>query len=372
MKNIFYAIKKEAVLCIAAFAAAATAFAVPPDTEYLSYIDMRVLCLLFTLMLIVSGVRGCGLFELLSEKLSAKCTDVRLLVLALTALSFFVSMLVTNDVSLIVFVPFAITALKSADAQKYTVRTVVLQTIAANLGSMATPVGNPQNLFIYGFYGLRAGDFFSIVLPICTVSFVFLIIIALCQKKRRVRVDPRAKTRVRSPRTLAALAVLFAVTLLSVFGLLHYAVPTVLTTAFALVFNRALLKQADYALLLTFVCFFVFSGNIGRISQISAVLTGLLAKSTLFCSVLASQAVSNVPAAVLLSSFTENWRDLLAGVNIGGLGTPIASLASLISLKLYARSEGAKTDRYLVVFTVFNVLGLAILLLFYTLFSRTI
>jgi len=236
--------------------------------------------------------------------------------------------------------------------------------MAANLGSMATPVGNPQNLYLYAAYELSAADFFAVVLPLTALSLGLLAIPALFVLPAALPALPRRDAALTGGRRLALYALLFLLCLLSVFRLLHWGILAALVAAAAFFTDRELLRRADYALLLTFVCFFVVSGNLGRVETVRALVQGLLDRNALLTAVLASQLISNVPAAVLLSAFTENWRALLAGVNIGGLGTPIASLASLITLKLYLKSEGAQPGRFLGLFTAANVLFLVILLLF--------
>lgn len=362
MKKVISFIKKEIVLTVSFIAAVISAFFVPPDAEYIGYIDFRVLCLLFCLMAVVLGLRGCGLFEVLSHKLLSGEKSLFSLVLALVMLPFFFSMLVTNDVALITFVPFTITALSLTGKRGALIPTVVLQTVAANLGSMATPVGNPQNLFIYARYGLSPADFFPVVLPIAAVSLVLLLLACLFLSRGAVSVKFDNTPRLNRSSFLVW-AALFALCILSVFKLINYALLFAVIFLFLLIFARKIFLNIDYSLLLTFVCFFIFSGNLGRIPEVSGLLQSVVQKSALFSSALASQLISNVPAAVLLSGFTEDWRGLLAGVNVGGLGTPVASLASLISLKLYLNSAEPKPLRFLLVFTAANIAGLALLLL---------
>lgn len=355
-------IKKESVLCIAALCAIATVFAVPPDREYLSYIDFRVLCLLMCLMAVVAGFKSVGAFKVLTYQLLSKIKSGRLLSVTLVLLPFFLSMLVTNDVALIVFVPFTLSLLFGIGCEKAVIPLIVLQTVAANLGSMATPVGNPQNLYLYSAYNLSAGDFFSCVLPLTAVSFVVLTAAALPVMPKKLPDRNCEKETLGNAKKLIVYSVLFILCLLTVFRIIPYIITTVIVMAVFLLIDRKLIKEIDFMLLLTFVCFFVVSENLGRVEIIREFLQNLLEKSTLLTSVGASQIISNVPSAILLSSFTDNWRDLLAGVNIGGLGTPIASLASLITLKIYMQSQNSKVLKFLGVFTLVNVIGLVLLL----------
>ena len=362
MQKIVAFVRREAVLCIAALAALISMLAAPPSAAYWDYIDFRVLALLWCLMAVVAGFRACGVFEMLtSSLLSASRGRGRVLGLALVLLPFFVSMAVTNDVALLAFVPFTMLLLEDAGCRRAIIPTLVLQTAAANLGSMATPVGNPQNLYLYGAYQLSPGEFFAVILPYAGISLVCLAGASLPLLPGRLSLqDPKTKKLPRGQ--LLLFGIDFLLCLLSVFRVLPWYVllPVI---ALSLVFSdRKLLLAPDYALLATFVCFFIFSGNLGKIPAIRDFLQGLMARNTLLTSALASQVISNVPAAVLLSGFTEGWQGLLLGTDLGGLGTPVASLASLITMKLYAQSKDARLGKYVAVFMLVNLLGLALLL----------
>ncbi|MBQ8646901.1 MAG: citrate transporter [Oscillospiraceae bacterium] len=353
--------KKEPVLVISALCALLSMLLVPPSAAYLDYIDWKVLALLFCLMSVVAGVQECGLFDRLGQQLLSRCTGMRLLRLVLVLLPFFTSMLITNDVALITFVPFAISVLGLVGRLDECIFVVVLQTVAANLGSMATPVGNPQSLFLYNYYGLTAGRFFWWMLPLAGLSLVGLAAAALAGKDRPISVRFEQTAALKNARLLGLFAVLFVVCMLCVLHVVDYRLMLAVVLAALLVFDRPLIAKVDYSLLLTFVCFFVFSGNLGGMEAVRSLLTDLLERSTLFTSILASQVVSNVPAAVLLAGFTSDARGMLMGTNVGGLGTIIASLASLISFKYYLRSPGANAGRYMAVFTAVNLIGLAAL-----------
>ena len=368
MKKINAFLQKETVLCIAALCAVATMLQVPPDREYLQYIDWRVLCLLLCLMAVVAGFKSLGAFDWLTYQLLRRIKSGRELGVTQLLLPFFCSMLVTNDVALIVFVPFTLALLAGLGCERAMVPVIVLQTVAANLGSMATPVGNPQNLYLYAAYSLSAGEFFSVVLPLTALSLAALTAASVPVLPRALPEQSRREERITSAGKMGLYAALFVLCLLTVFRVVPYPVTTAVVVAALFLADRKLLKEIDFMLLLTFVCFFVVSENLGRVEAVREFLQSLLSKNSLLTAVGASQVISNVPAAVLLSSFTEDWRALLAGVNIGGLGTPIASLASLITLKLYMRWPGAKVGRFMVVFTAANLLGLALLLGFKVMF----
>ena len=354
--------KGEAVLLAAAVCAVISAFFVPPSAAYLSYIDLRVLCLLLCLMAVVASFQYCGVFVVLAQRLLAGRKSLRVLSLLLVLLPFFSSMLITNDVALITFVPFTLLILEMAGHRERIIPVVILQTVAANLGSMATPVGNPQNLFLCGAFSLSAGDFFGTLLPFTLLSLAALAVGALLSPGHTVQVEFPEKAAIRSPRLLAVLTVLFLLCLLSVFRVLHYGILTAVVVATLLVLRRELLGKVDYCLLLTFVFFFIFAGNMGEIPALRELLAGWMEHSALLTSALASQVISNVPAAVLLAGFTSDWRGLLLGVDLGGLGTPIASLASLIALKFYLRSKDARPGAFLFKFSLVNFGGLILLL----------
>lgn len=351
----------EPVLSASLVCAVISMFFAPPSAAYLGYIDTRVLILLFCLMAVVSGMQKYGVFDLLAQKLLAGRHALRTIVLFLTLLPFFTSMAITNDVALITFVPFAILVLGLVGQRALLIPVIVLQTVAANLGSMVTPVGNPQNLFLYASYELSAGQFFGVVLPFALVSLVGVAGLALCRKSCTLQVDFAEPKQITDGKRVTFFGVLFILCLLTVFHVLPDLALLGLVCLSLLLIDRDIFHRIDYGLLLTFVCFFLFAGNIGSLGGVRTSLQNIVGSSPLLASLAASQIISNVPAAVLLRSFTENWQALLLGVNIGGLGTPIASLASLISFRFYAHTPEAKPGRYLVWFTLINVVGLVIL-----------
>ncbi|MBQ7838959.1 MAG: anion permease [Lachnospiraceae bacterium] len=355
-------LKKEPVLTVSAICALVSAFFVLPSPAYVDYIDFRTLALLFCLMSVVAGLQRNGLFSWLAQKMLSGKKQRRTLFLLLILLPFFSSMLVTNDVALITFVPFAVLILTLTGQQNYMIFVIVMQTVAANLGSMATPVGNPQNLYLYSRYGLSAGGFFAAVLPYALLALPLLIVSVFFCPKEEISVSlPEEKEDIKKDRVVLYL-ILFVLCLLSVFHVLHYGILLAIVCIALFAADRSLYRTMDYGLLLTFVCFFIFSGNLGAIDSIKTFLQNLLEKQPLLTSALASQVISNVPAAVLLSAFTADWKAMLLGTDLGGLGTPIASLASLISLRLYMKSEGASVGKFLGFFSVVNFAGLVLFL----------
>lgn len=358
MKKLISFFKAEIVLTISLIAALLSMLFVTPDAAYAGYVDWHVLMLLFALMTVVAGLKKCGLMDRLSAALLKTAGDTRKLCLALSLACFFSAMLVTNDVALITFVPLTVALLSAKPGAL--ILTVSLETIAANLGSMATPIGNPQNLYLYAHYEMPIGQFFGAILPLTLASLVLVVLAAFLVRPEAVSLPSQQAGEMKTS-ALWLHAAQFVVCLLSVLNVLPKWVCFVAVLVSTFVYDRTLLKQVDYALLATFVCFFVFVGNLGRIPAVSAALGGALAGNELEMGILCSQVISNVPAALMLSGFTQDACELMRGVDLGGLGTLVASLASLISFKLYMKASGAKAGKYLGVFTVMNLGFLAVL-----------
>lgn len=355
--------KKETVLCIAAVLAVISMFLVPPDREYLEYLDYRVLALLFCLMLVIAGLQSIGLFRYLGLELLKRTRSTRQLGLSLVGLCFFASMFITNDVALITFVPFAVMALTMAKEPGLLIPIAALQSVAANLGSMLTPIGNPQNLYLYTTFDIPMGTFLKYMLPLTLLSLLLLIAAILLLGKKPLETQGLETLPFPDRKKLALHLLLFLVCAACVLRLISWPVMLAVLTLALVIADRKLFRSVDYFLLLTFVCFFLFIGNTGRIPAVSSLVKTFLDTRELPAGVLLSQVISNVPAAILLSGFTENARALLYGVNIGGLGTLIASLASVISYRIYGSSKGARKGAYLKTFTVYNMVFLAVLYL---------
>ena len=347
-------IKKEPVLSAAAVLAVLSMFFVAPSPEYLSYIDFRTLALLFSLMTVVAGLKEIGLFRYLGSSLLAGMHSTRQLAS---------SMLITNDVSLITFVPFSILILNMAGLPELMIPVIVLQTIAANLGSMATPIGNPQNLYLYSSFGLSAGELVGYMLPLTVLSALLLVAAVFLLKNKAITLSRTSLHQDGCPTktSLIFYLALFLVCLGCVVRIYSWPVMFFIILAAVLIKDRSLFIRVDYFLLLTFVCFFIFIGNMERIPAISGLLTKLISGHEFPAGVLLSQCISNVPAAILLSGFTGAVRPLLFGVNVGGLGTLIASMASVISYRAYAELPEAKSGTYMMVFTLYNLIFLIIL-----------
>lgn len=356
-------IKNETVFCAAFVLAALSCFAVPPDSGYLAYPDYRTLSLLFCLMIVVAGFKSLGVFTLLGRALLRHARTLRSLELTLVLLCFFLSMVITNDVALLTFVPFSMLVFRLIGRSDRLLRLVVFETIAANLGSMATPIGNPQNLYLYSYSGMSVGDFALAVLPYAGIALLMLLAVFLPGRSQALDPgslaleDDHGGTQHIMRKCLPYL-VLLVLCLLVVVRVLPYVPVLICVALVVLVVDRKLYLSVDYFLLLTFLCFFIFIGNLKRIPELSGALVSLTGGHELYAGILASQIISNVPAAILLSGFTENFPALLTGVNLGGLGTLIASLASLISFKFFAREYPDDKGRFLRVFTVWNLIFL--------------
>ena len=366
MKSILHYIKKEVVLCISFLLALISMAIVPLDNNYISYIDFHTLTILLSLMIVMAGLRSLGIFTMIGSWMLGRTSNKRSLSIVLVLLCFVFSMAITNDVALIAFVPFTIDVLIMAGLEKYLIRVIVLQTIAANLGSMLTPIGNPQNLYLYSLSGLGLGDFILLMVPYTMVSLIGLLgacIILIDGKPAALRVESHhTLTATEKGRAFIYLLLfLFALTSIAHIISVYIIGAVILTVVFMM--DRKVLRKPDYALLLTFVFLFVFIGNMKRIPEINLWLKSIIHGRELLTSVFASQFISNVPAAILLSGFTDNISQLVVGTNLGGLGTIIASMASLISFKYYGTTAGKRNTAYLGLFTLLNLIFLAMLLI---------
>ena len=361
-------IKKNAVVLIAFLAAVVTAFIVPPDAEYLGYFDFKTLTCLFCVLAVVCALKNIQFFYILAKKIVELFRNARLAILALVYITFIGSMLIANDMALLTFLPLGYFVLNTTDKRGYMAFTYIMQNIAANLGGMLTPFGNPQNLYLYSYFNIPDGEFVQIMLPPFVVS---VLLITLCcfifVKPEPLRMQSQP-AKLPAGRTALYLG-LFVLAIAIVFRGVPYWIGLIIIPAVLLFADRKALKAVDYPLLLTFAFFFVFAGNMARIPAVRQLFSWLLEQSTFLFSVASCQVISNVPSAILLSQFTENYRELLLGVNIGGVGTLISSLASLITFREYTKRNPGKTGYYMLLFTGFNVAFLALLVGFVFLFN---
>lgn len=360
LKNVVDRVKREKVFIIAFALAIFTSFFIKPK---IFYIDFKVLILLFNLMIIIAAFEKLKVMDKLAVGILAKCRDTRRVSLVFILVTFISSMLVTNDVALLTFVPLSIFTFKKAKVNS--MKTIILQTLAANIGSSLTPLGNPQNLFLFTHYKLEAIQFFSVTIPFVVIGLLWLLLLNKRVIKEEIKISLEA-VHIKDKKSFFMYFMLFLFVVLSVFGFVDYKYTFLGTVLCVILMDKVLIKKVDYFLLGTFVCFFIFIGNISNVNFIQVYLKEFLQKPTVpyFSSIVLSQVVSNVPCSILISNFTDNWKEVLLEVNIGGMGTIIASLASLISYKIYTNKSGEKNKRYLVKFNVYNFVSLIIFTFF--------
>lgn len=370
MRKITSTIRNNPILCISGLLALISCFFVLPDLQYLSYINVRVLAILFGLMLIVAALGHIGTFDVLTNKLLSKVKTYRGISLLMSLLSFFLSMFLTNDVSLVTLVPFAIMVLAPFGENRKLMFTLIIMTVAANLGSMLTPIGNPQNLYLYDNYKIALSEFLLLMIPYSALSLALIVALTFILVKGSDKLPPLKNTEIKKLSFVKLLIyfALFVLNILTVVGYVHFLISLGVTVAAMLIMDRKAFKKADYNLLATFVFFFILIGNIGRIDAITGALSGLVSSYPVPAAILSSQIISNVPAAMLLSAFTDDGKSLIIGTNLGGLGTLIASMASLITYRFHAKfskeqkeKTGGKQDNYILNFTIINVVMLVIL-----------
>ena len=346
-------LKKNIVMFVALAAALITVFFVPPDRAYLDYFDFKTLTCLFCVLAVVCALKNIQFFYVLAKKIVQLFKNARVAILALVYITFIGSMLIANDMALLTFLPLGYFVLSTTEKKHYMAFTYIMQNIAANLGGMLTPFGNPQNLYLYSYFNIPTGEFMSIM------ALPFIIAVALITVCCLIFVRPDPLTMADEPirlpakRTVLYLA-LFALSIAIVFRGIPYWIGLIIIPAVLIFADRKAIKMVDYPLLLTFVFFFVFAGNMARLQPVRELFSWLLNKSTLIFSVASCQVISNVPSAILLSQFTDNYRELLLGVNIGGVGTLISSLASLITFREYTKRNPGKTLHYVLLFSAFN------------------
>lgn len=358
-KKIATFVKKNAVLCIAIVAALITCIIVPPDKEYLGYFDLKTLTCLFCVLAVVCAFRNIRFFSILAAKIVRLFKNTRACILALVYVTFLGSMLIANDMALLTFLPLGYFVLSSTGKQKYMAFTFIMQNVAANLGGMLTPFGNPQNLYLYTKFNIPTGEFVATMLPPFCISIALITLCCLFVKKEPLEIAEE-ETNLPKARTVAY-SVLFVLSIVIVFRVIPFWIGLIVVPLALLFLDRKALKDVDYGLLFTFAAFFIFAGNMARIPAVQRLFSTLMSKSPLLVSALSCQFISNVPSAILLSQFTSDWRALLVGVNIGGVGTLISSLASLITFREYTKREPGKAGKYILLFSAFNF-GFLILL----------
>ena len=359
-------IRNNIVMLVAFLAAAITCFFVPVSKEYITYFDFKTLTCLFCTLAVVCALKNIYFFQTVAKKIVCAFKNTRTAILALIYITFLGSMLIANDMALLTFLPLGYFVLDSTDNKKLLSFTFIMQTVAANLGGMLTPFGNPQNLYLYSYFSIPNLTFVKIMALPFAISVVLITLCCCIFVKKEPLVLHKSETAPMSKKRMTIYLILFAFSIAIVFRTIPYYWGLVVIPAALLVLDRKALKMVDYPLLLTFCAFFIFSGNLAKIPAVSSFLGGLVQKHTLLFGVLSCQVISNVPSAILLSKFTENYASLLVAVNIGGAGTLIASLASLITLKEYTRHEPKRVGSYVWLYSVFNFSILLILFIVMT------
>ncbi len=353
-------IKKNIVFLIAALAASVTCFLVPPDEAYPGYFDWKTLSCLFITLAVVCALRNIKFFTILARKLVTMAGNLRSLFLLLIVITFIGSMIIANDMALITFLPLGYFALSVTKQEKYMAYLFVLQNISANLGGMLTPFGNPQNLYLYSYFNIPTGEFCKIMLPAFLLAVSLLIVACIPVKAVKFTIDDSFSEKLHKKKTLLYI-VLFVISILIVFRVIPFIIGLLIIPVILFIVDREALKMVDYGLLGTFFFFFIFAGNLARLDAVNELISSLLEKDTLLVSVLSCQFISNVPSSILLSKFTTDYPALLLGVNIGGTGTLIASLASLITFSEFKVLYPDQSKKYLGIFTGLNVAFLVIL-----------
>ena len=361
-------VKKNVVMLIAMLAALVTCFLVPPDKAYLDYFDVKTLTCLFCVLAVVCALKNINFFYMLAKKLIQIFRNTRLCILALVYITFIGSMLIANDMALLTFLPLGTYVMTSTGKGKYMAFTFIMQNIAANLGGMLTPFGNPQNLYLYTKFQIPTGEFMGIMAAPFALAIALITLCCIIFVKPETFELKDEKLSLPLGRSIVYL-LLFGLAIAIVFRGIPYGVGLLVIPCVLAFMDRKALKMVDYPLLLTFVFFFIFSGNMARIDAVRSLFSYFLEKNALLVSVLSCQVISNVPSAILLSQFTENYKHLLLGVNIGGVGTLIASLASLITFREYSKQNKGKTGYYILLFSAFNFAFLIILAVFSLLFQ---
>lgn len=355
--------KKNAVMLIAFAAALITSLFVPVDKEYIGYFDFKTLSCLFCVLAVVCALKDINFFFVIARKIVHFFKTARMSILALVYITFIGSMLIANDMALLTFLPLGFLVLSSTGKQKYMAFTFIMQNIAANLGGMLTPFGNPQNLYLYTKFNIPNGEFMGIMAPPFILSVVLITLCCIIFVKNEPLMISDEKIELNGKRTALYLA-LFALAIAIVFRGIPYWIGLIIIPAVLFFADRHALVSVDYPLLFTFVFFFIFAGNMARMDAVRNFFSALLSKNTLLFSALSCQCISNVPSAILLSQFTGNYAELLIGVNVGGVGTLIASLASLITFREYVKHDPRSTRRYIAEFSAFNFGFLIILIAF--------
>ncbi len=381
-------LRSETILIVATLLAIISCFIVPPDGQYGGYVHVSTISQLVCLMLVVVGFQRIGVFRIIGSSLLHRVHTARGVVLTFIALTFISAMFITNDVALLTFVPFALAVLVMAHMEDKAIIVCALMTVAANTGSMLTPVGNAHNLYFKALTGMSTGHFLRIMAPYSILAAVLLVVVTcVVFRGRRIAefdgMDSKGFERgVLAPdptrhqpdeikvtgygagyggwRAIVYTGV-FVVCVLTVSDMVPLWVMCAVTFVAMVVCDHGSFRHADWALPLTFIMFFVFIGNMKRVPEFAGIAQAFVGQHPLEVSIISSQIISNVPASLLLSGFCDQWVPLIIGTNIGGMGTLIASMASLITYKNYTRQYPRQKGRYLGVYTAVSVMFLLLM-----------
>lgn len=370
MKRIIQLFKKDVMLSVSLLAALVSLFITPPSAALLAGIDWHTLAMLFMMLTVLEGFKKENIFLPLI-RLTSRIGSMAGLSLFLVFMVFFSSMFVTNDVSLIIFVPLTILLFRSGGKEGYILPVISMENIAAVRGSMLTPFGSPQNLFLFGQSGVRAGTFMVHMLPLWILSGLLLVLFVLGLFRRNLRLPIRFNAEQTGGRWLperkkyrVLYILLFALTLFTIVSRTDlWVYITGLVFLAVLVFDRKRLLKTDYVLLVTFLCFFIFSSSVSSNPAISAFLQRAVRGREYWWGILLSQAISNVPAAIVLYPFSENLPALLYGVDSAGLCSLIGSLASVINYRIYVREYPGQGGAFIKVFTLTSLAFFALVVI---------
>ncbi len=357
------------VLCIAMIAAVVTSIIVPVDREYVSYFDFKTLSCLFCTLAVVCALKNIHIFEITAGKIIELFHTARTAVIALVYITFIGSMLMANDMALITFLPLGYYVLSSTNNKKYMAFVFIMQNIAANLGGMITPFGNPQNLYMYSYFNIPTAEFVQVMFLPFLLSVVIITACCFLVGNEELKMNKIIHEKLDAPKAIIY-GILFVFSIMIVFNVFPYYLGLIVISAFLLFMDKKALKQVDYPLLLTFCAFFVFAGNMSRMEAVNTFLSKLISRNTLLYGTLSCQVISNVPSAILLSKFTQNYQQLLVAVNIGGAGTLVSSLASLITFREYSKHAPGDTVPYIKQFTLYNFGILLVLLIVMSIYFR--
>lgn len=367
MTKILKFFKTNFIFTISILAAIISCFFVLPDKEYLGYFDIDTLVCITLLLLVIAGFSNIQFFQKVARFLVKKFKNTRSIIMCLIFITYISALVNANDMSLLTFLPLAYIVLKYTNNLRYVAFTFIMQNIASNLGGMITPIGNPQNLYIYSYYDLTLLEFFKIMAMPTLLALILIITVCLFIKKIPLEFKDEETTKFSIPKAITY-ACLFIITILVVLGVLPWWIATIIIIITLLICDIKAFALVDYTIPLTFVAFFIFSGNLSRIPAIINVMESFINDYTFITAYISCQAISNVPTAVLLSKFTNNYAHLLVSVNVASLGIIFSSLSGVIALKEYIKVvKKEKLDKkhgvwyYIGLDTLFNVVGAIIL-----------